>query len=116
MTDPTKPLFYKNTGRPAEIVRTEPLVQYLVRYSNGGEELLTKLELDQKLTNEKPGYQFTLEANPRMLVSGKKDWVRFIIKRSSMYGDGVGQDLSKEQVANLSEELNNWLADRGVLT
>jgi hypothetical protein len=112
MIDPKLPLFYRNTGRPAEIIDTIPLVAYRVRYSNGGEETLNSLELEQKLTNERPRYQFTLEANPRMQVAGKKDTVRFGIRRPSSFSDGVAQDLSLEQVRKLSEELAQWVQDR----
>jgi hypothetical protein len=47
-----------------------------------------------------------------MQVAGKKDSVRFGIRRPSSFSDGVAQDLSLEQVRKLSEELAQWVQDR----
>jgi hypothetical protein len=117
MIDKDKPLFYKNTGRPMEILEAVPLMQYRVRYSNGGEETLTGLELEQKATNERPKYQFNITANPQMQVVGKKETVQFRINRArwsspSSHMNAAFQDLSVEQVRLLSEELARWVQDR----
>jgi hypothetical protein len=112
MVDPKLPLFYKNTGRPMEILEAVPLMQYRVRYSNGGEETLTGLELEQKATNEKPGYQFTFEPDRRLRVSGMKGWVRFIFPSPQRYSGHMAYDMDLDSARKLSEELAQWVQDR----
>lgn len=111
MTDPTRPLYYANTGKPLEYLGPEPVVRHRVRLPNGIEVLMTQEEFEQKCTNVRPNYSFDVMLCAGFLrVIGGDRALHFKIRRK--FGDFPGQSVSFEEVRKLYENLGRWLADR----
>lgn len=111
--NPHQPLYYKGTGRPAELLAVDPVVKYRVRYSNGATAELSAEEFERQMTNVPPRMTFQVGyAAGHLIVEGMEREVKVKLRRK--YADFPGQSLSATEAQDLHRRLGDWLRDRGL--